>query len=419
MAKNSLNDWSVIVSDNADIAGTNIAVGCPPQDVGVFMRTSMAQIAYAVQGTGGPIPETWHVGTLSAVNATVSGTLTVSGTVSYSGGLASNSGIHITAGGATIADGITASSGGIATSNGDMQVRKTGANANLTIWSSGGAGRPWILYSNTSGAFGIYDSAVAAVRFYIDGAGNGAFTQGLNVAGSLGVSGDLRVSGAVFGAAASFSGNVGANSITATGDVGASGAITGSALNTAGNLYVGGRMTATYSTVSGLTVLGVSAFHGEVQILGATGSSASGWQLAPGGTSSFSAGTSLALYTPADIQAGRFIAASDARIKTDRRPITADEGLRWVIEVPAYEYLKEGAWEAGFLAQDMHAAGFDKTLMQEEWPGMPAVQNGASGPVGKRWLVVEKAPVAYLAAAVRALLARVEKLEAQISAGAK
>lgn len=85
MAKNSLNDWSTTVSSNTDIAGTNIAVGCPPQDVGVYMRTAMAQVAYAVQGSGGAIPATWHVGTLTATNGTFSGTLTVSGTLSLSG----------------------------------------------------------------------------------------------------------------------------------------------------------------------------------------------------------------------------------------------------------------------------------------------------------------------------------------------
>lgn len=63
---NSLNDYSVTPSDNTNIGGTNIQIGCAPQDVGVFMRTLMAQLAYAVQGTGGAVPVTWHVGTLVA-----------------------------------------------------------------------------------------------------------------------------------------------------------------------------------------------------------------------------------------------------------------------------------------------------------------------------------------------------------------
>lgn len=66
MTNSSMNDWSTTPALNTDIFGTDIDVGCAPQDVGVFMRSVLAQIAYAVQGTGGPIPATWHVGTLTA-----------------------------------------------------------------------------------------------------------------------------------------------------------------------------------------------------------------------------------------------------------------------------------------------------------------------------------------------------------------
>lgn len=82
MAKNSLNDWSTTPSSNTDIAGTNINVGCPPQDVGTFMRTIMAQIAYAVQGSGGTIPATWHVGQLiGPVKGTTDGSNAAAGNV--------------------------------------------------------------------------------------------------------------------------------------------------------------------------------------------------------------------------------------------------------------------------------------------------------------------------------------------------
>lgn len=64
----SLNDWNTDPTLNSNIAGTDISVGMPPQDVGVFIRTAMAQIAYAVQGADGPIPATWHVTQLIADN---------------------------------------------------------------------------------------------------------------------------------------------------------------------------------------------------------------------------------------------------------------------------------------------------------------------------------------------------------------
>lgn len=71
MSKDSLNDWSTTAASNTDIAGTNIGVGCPPQDVGVFMRTIMAQIAYAVQGTGGTKPNSWHIANPGTVTTQV------------------------------------------------------------------------------------------------------------------------------------------------------------------------------------------------------------------------------------------------------------------------------------------------------------------------------------------------------------
>lgn len=90
MTTNSLNDWSTTPSSNTDIAGTNIAVGCAPADVGVYMRVAMAQIAYAVQGSGGLIPATWHVGAIIAATGTI-GTLAVTTlnvtNISFSGSL--------------------------------------------------------------------------------------------------------------------------------------------------------------------------------------------------------------------------------------------------------------------------------------------------------------------------------------------
>ena len=59
MAKNSLNDYSQTPASNTDIAGTNINVNCPPSDVGVFMRTIMAQLADVREGTT-PLTK-WYV----------------------------------------------------------------------------------------------------------------------------------------------------------------------------------------------------------------------------------------------------------------------------------------------------------------------------------------------------------------------
>jgi hypothetical protein len=132
MAVNSLNDYSTTVANNLDIAGTSIAVGCAPADVGVFMRTVMAQIAYAVQGSGGTIPATWNVGTLNAttvtttnfsvttftptnintVTLTATGLITPSSTVGIKGTATNDS-----AQAASIGEVLTASGGPIALTN--------------------------------------------------------------------------------------------------------------------------------------------------------------------------------------------------------------------------------------------------------------------------------------------------------------
>lgn len=202
MAANSLNDWSTIPASNIDIAGTSIAVGCPPQDVGIFMRTAMAQIAYAVQGTGGPIPATWHVGALIAASGDFSGDVTVDGTLSVSGFSApdlSLSGNLNVAGSTTlqndtgIAGGLTVTGAGgidvtagplsvakdITTDSGNLLVNKIAAPAVLSLNSVGGSGRTYQMVSATNGVFAIADASAAANRMVIDTSGSTTFQGAL------------------------------------------------------------------------------------------------------------------------------------------------------------------------------------------------------------------------------------------------
>lgn len=151
MTTASMNDWSVIPSDNTNIAGDSIAVGWPPGNVGTFARTIMAQIAYAVQGTGGAIPATWNVGTLIANQLNVThfsiGSLTVT------------SGITVTGGTLTLpveSDAINAATGNAAIGfNADGMVINLSASGNASFgfndatqnyaWSYGGSSFPMTL----------------------------------------------------------------------------------------------------------------------------------------------------------------------------------------------------------------------------------------------------------------------------------
>ncbi len=53
MAKNDVASWSTIANDNTDIAGTNIAEGCPPGGINNAIRTLMAQIKAGIGVTFG------------------------------------------------------------------------------------------------------------------------------------------------------------------------------------------------------------------------------------------------------------------------------------------------------------------------------------------------------------------------------
>jgi hypothetical protein len=57
MAKNAVTDWDVAPANNSDIAGINIAEGCPAGGINDAIRTLMAQVASWLAGAGAPLPK--------------------------------------------------------------------------------------------------------------------------------------------------------------------------------------------------------------------------------------------------------------------------------------------------------------------------------------------------------------------------
>jgi hypothetical protein len=55
MAKNAVTDWDIAPANNIDIAGINIAEGCPAGGINDAIRTVMAQIASWLAGATGPL----------------------------------------------------------------------------------------------------------------------------------------------------------------------------------------------------------------------------------------------------------------------------------------------------------------------------------------------------------------------------
>jgi hypothetical protein len=55
MAKNAVTDWDAAPSNNTDIAGINIAEGCPAGGINDAIRTMMAQVSVWLAGATGPL----------------------------------------------------------------------------------------------------------------------------------------------------------------------------------------------------------------------------------------------------------------------------------------------------------------------------------------------------------------------------
>jgi hypothetical protein len=55
MAKNAVTDWDATTANNTDIAGINIAEGCPAAGVNDALRTFMGQIAVDRASVSGPL----------------------------------------------------------------------------------------------------------------------------------------------------------------------------------------------------------------------------------------------------------------------------------------------------------------------------------------------------------------------------
>jgi hypothetical protein len=57
MAKSAVTDWDVAPANNSDIAGINIAEGCPASGINDAIRTLMAQVATWLAGASAPLPK--------------------------------------------------------------------------------------------------------------------------------------------------------------------------------------------------------------------------------------------------------------------------------------------------------------------------------------------------------------------------
>ena len=127
------------------------------------------------------------------------------------------------------------------------------------------------------------------------------------------------------------------------------------------------------------------------------------------------------LATSERIQATEFDATSDERLKDISGGITAEEAIRFVQSVSGMYYAwksdPSGGVHTGFIAQDIHKAGFDhmvSTIPNTSLSGQ-VDNDGYTHPEGAQLTLNYSAITPYHHEAIKVLLDRVARLEAQIS----
>jgi hypothetical protein len=78
MAKSAVTDWDVTPANNSDIAGINIAEGCPASGINDAIRTMMAQVATWLAGASAPLPKSGGAVT-GAVTGLANGSTVIDG----------------------------------------------------------------------------------------------------------------------------------------------------------------------------------------------------------------------------------------------------------------------------------------------------------------------------------------------------
>lgn len=291
--------------------------------------------------------------------------------------------------------------------SGGANVRYVGGNYGVMEHNDGT--NHYILITNSGTPYGSFNS----LRPLTINLASGSMTagNGFGVTGNLTVSGSATVGGSAVVKAdgGTYSISIGGNAATAT-TASSANAVAWS--NVSSKPGVVTSMDQNVASSSAVTFANVAVTTGVAGIAG-------GYQYTPTGQAVFPGGSGVNVGFNAsglDVLGNRFIAASDGRLKEDKRPISLEEGLAFVTNVPAMLYQKHGVggrdYEAGFVAQDMINAGLVQTIVVAQDPDMPAERFGSVGPAGTRYEMQTGAAVAYLSVVVRHLLTEVERLKA-------
>jgi len=173
-------------------------------------------------------------------------------------------------------------------------------------------------------------------------------------------------------------------------------------LGVTGDLFVSGVSSAGDTTLTTLTV--TSGING----------SAVGWSLFPTGTGAFNGPYTVGVSVSSAVLAGSFIAASDARVKINVADVPFSDAYRFVRTMRAKIFMKDGAPDAGFIAQDAILNGFQRMVVVTNTDD-PRMSHGDDvSPVGKRLNLNYNHATAYHHRMIDYLLDRVDDLQKQI-----
>ena len=468
MSKTSIQQFSTTAASNTDIDGINVNTGWPPSNVGPAFREMMALLASSLQLLALDVSAATSV-TLTAPQASAqiinfTGALTANCTIVIPNATFIGWALNSTSGGFNI---IISSGGGmsaiLAPTNAITSYYCDGAgNCGLTNVGLGNINGPitigapvtftgtpvprfnsgllvannnsiyWLDVSGTprpamimgadnyidmvvSGGVGwrVLNQALTSVLINCDNNGNVTIASSLTVAGQTPIYNNggtygINITGSSgFATSASFATNA-TNASFATNATNATNASVAAVANSVDWSNVTSKPYIPNQNVDS----GSQPTFAVVNVLNSVTLNASGWTLNPFGTSAFSGPFGVGLNASAtNCLAFSYIAASDARIKTDVTRITAEEGERWVRTVHGRRYRKRGQWEAGHFAQDMLEVS-PELIVEFNDPDMPAEMNGYSGPAGKMLEVNQGGSSAYLTAALASALDRIARLEA-------
>lgn len=381
---------------------------------------------------------------LPKTGGTLTGALTISTgplTISTGGVAVTAGGVTITAGGLTVTAGgytvsgnssvqgnisatgsITSTLGGLrANAGGLIAVGNSTITGSLTLISSGLIATTGAFSGAVSGTTGTFSGAISGTSgTYSAGltATTGGFSGNVTVGGTLGITGALTGTSGVFSGLVTTGAGLSTTALTATTGTFSS-TVSGTTANMSGavNATVGG-------TIGGVLLTSNAVTAAVVTANGSSGSVAvSGFVYAPAGPSAFVGNTNYGVGATGSMYAANFYATSDVRLKSDIAPISAEAALHWLGTSEPVTFRKrlrydspesEALPDAGFLAQAQIRAGYGQYVGTVPAPGMPE-RLDADGFTSLPDLQLTLSPgyqVAYLAAALKAALARIEALEA-------